>query len=42
MGVTEVIYKEEYRDKIDIEFLEKCGVNIWRKKKIGQPVEVAP
>lgn len=41
-GIAEVIYKEEYRDKIGIEFLEKCGVKVWRKKKIGQPVEVAP
>jgi dCMP deaminase len=31
-GVSEVIYKEEYRDKIGIEFLEKCGVNVWQKK----------
>jgi len=38
-GISEVIYKEEYRDNGGITFLEKCGVNIWRKKMSGQPAE---
>ena len=34
-GISEVIYKEEYRDRNGIEFLEKCGVNIWQKETTG-------
>jgi dCMP deaminase len=38
-GISEVIYKEEYRDKNGIEFLEKCGVKVWQKKTSGQLAE---
>ena len=41
-GIAEVIYKEEYRDKVGIKFLEKCGVSVWQKKMTGQPAGVAP
>ena len=38
-GISEVIYKEEYRSRNGIEFLEKCGVNVWQKKTTGQLAE---
>ena len=41
-GIAEVIYRDEYRSIDGVEFLKKCGVKVWRKKKIGQPVEIAP
>ncbi len=40
-GIAEVIYKEEYRDKVGIEFLDKCGVKVWQKKTNGPHVESA-
>lgn len=40
-GIAEVIYKEEYRSRSGIEFLEKCGVNIWQRKTSGQLAENA-
>lgn len=39
-GISEVIYKHEYRSNDGIEFLKKCGVNIWQKKN-GPSVENA-
>lgn len=29
-GITQVYYKEEYRDNFGVEFLEKCGVKVER------------
>lgn len=34
-GISEVIYKEEYRDTSGIDFLKKCGVKIWRNPTTG-------
>lgn len=34
-GISEVIYKEEYRDTSGIDFLKKCGVQIWHSPTIG-------
>lgn len=31
-GISEVIYKHEYRCNDGIEFLEKSGVNVWQKR----------
>ena len=38
-GIVEVIYKNEYRSTSGIEFLEKCGVNVWQKTANGQPAK---
>lgn len=38
-GISEVIYREEYRSRSGIEFLHKAGVHTWHK--IGQPVKPA-
>jgi dCMP deaminase len=34
-GISEVIYKTQYRSKDGIEFLNQCGVKTWQKKGIG-------
>lgn len=38
-GISEVIYKDEYRDTCGIEFLKKCGVKIWQKETIGSTAQ---
>lgn len=40
-GISEVIYKEEYRETNGIDFLKKCGVKIWQKETIGSTVQTA-
>lgn len=40
-GISEVIYKEEYRDTSGIEFLKKAGVKIWQNQTIGSSVQSA-
>lgn len=34
-GISEVIYKDVYRDTSGIDFLKKCGVKIWQNETTG-------
>lgn len=40
-GISEIIYKHEYRSRDGIVFLEKCGVKIWEYQEIGSTVQTA-